>query len=128
MGAYIIRRFLSMPITLFFVALITFVIINLKGSPLDRFAFNPRVKPEDIERMERNLGLDKPVVERFFLYIQTLLRGDLQNSLIDSKPVTLLISQALPNTLRLAVASLILCANNCYPHRDLRRHTQKLCC
>ena len=108
MGAYIIRRILSMPITLFFVALITFVIINLKGSPLDRFAFNPRVKPEDIERMEHNLGLDKPVVERFFLYIQTLLRGDLQNSLIDSKPVTLLISQALPNTLRLAVASLVL--------------------
>ena len=32
-------------------ALITFVIINLKGSPLDRFAFNPRVKPEDIERI-----------------------------------------------------------------------------
>jgi peptide/nickel transport system permease protein len=108
MVAYVIRRVLSMPITLFFVALITFVIINLKGSPLDRFAFNPRVKPEDIERMERNLGLDKPVYERFFLYVQTLIQGDLQNSLIDSKPVTLLISEALPNTLRLAITSIVI--------------------
>jgi peptide/nickel transport system permease protein len=108
MVAYIVRRIISMPVTLFFVALITFVIINLKGSPLDRFAFNPKVKPEDIARMEQNLGLDKPVIERFFLYIGSLLRGDLQYSLIDSKPVASLIAEVLPNTLRLAITSLIL--------------------
>jgi ABC-type dipeptide/oligopeptide/nickel transport system permease component len=85
MGPFIVRRLLAMPVTLFFVALITFVIINLKGNPLQRFAFNPRVKPDDIERMERNLGLDKPVTERFLLYLKSLLQGDLQNSLIDSK-------------------------------------------
>ena len=97
---------MSLPLTLFSVSLITFVIVNLKGSPLDRFAFNPRVKPADIERMERNLGLDKPIWERFVLYMKTLLQGDLQNSLIDSKPVTLLIQQALPNTMRLAIVSI----------------------
>lgn len=58
--------------------------------------------------MKRNLGLDEPIFDRFLLYIGTLIRGDLQNSLIDSKPVTLLIQQALPNTLRLAVASILL--------------------
>jgi peptide/nickel transport system permease protein len=108
MGAYVIRRILAMPVILFFVALITFVIINLKGSPLDRFAFNPRVRPEDIARMQHNLGLDQPVVKRFGLYIQSLLHGDLGVSLIDSKPVTMLIGEALPNTLRLAAASLVL--------------------
>jgi peptide/nickel transport system permease protein len=108
MGPFIVRRLLAMPVTLFFVALITFVIINLKGNPLQRFAFNPRVKPDDIERMERNLGLDKPVTERFLLYLKSLLQGDLQNSLIDSKKVTVLIGDAMPNTLRLAVASLVI--------------------
>ncbi len=77
MGAYIIRRLLITPIILFCVALVTFIVINLKGNPLARFAFNPRVRPEDIERMERNLGLDKPLIERFFLYLESLLRGDL---------------------------------------------------
>jgi peptide/nickel transport system permease protein len=107
MGAYVIRRILVMPIVVFCVALITFTIVNLKGSPLDRFAFNPKVKPEDIARMEKNFGLDKPVWERFYLYISSLLHGDLQNSLIDSKPVTMLIGDALPNTLRLAAVSLV---------------------
>src|SRR4029079_16398694 len=108
MIAYVIRRLLIMPVILFCVALVTFVIINLKGNPVDRFAFNPRVKREDIARMKHNRGLDKPVQERIFLYIESLLKGDLQNSLINSKPVTLLIGQALPNTLRLAMVSLVL--------------------
>lgn len=108
MGTYVIRRILAMPLILLTVSLITFIIINLKGSPLDRFAFNPKVKPEDIERMEHNLGLNKPIYERFWLYINSLLHGDLQYSLIDSKPVTMLIGDALPNTLRLALASLLI--------------------
>jgi peptide/nickel transport system permease protein len=108
MVAYVIRRLLVMPPILFCVALITFLIINLKGNPLDRFAFNPRVRQEDIDRMQHNLGLDKPILERFYLYIQSLLHGDLQNSLINSKPVTLMIGDALPNTMRLAIVSVIL--------------------
>src|SRR3954447_23003222 len=103
MGAYVIRRILAMPVILFFVSVITFVIINAKGNPLDRFAFNPRVKPADIERMQHNLGLDEPLATRYFRYLTSLLHGDLGVSLIDSKPVTLLIRQALPNTLRLAL-------------------------
>jgi peptide/nickel transport system permease protein len=108
MGAYVIRRLLIMPVILFFVSLVTFVIINLKGNPLDRFAFNPKVKPADIERMNHNLGLDKPLWERYFLYLQSLVKGDLQNSLINSKPVSVLIGDALPNTMRLALASIFI--------------------
>jgi peptide/nickel transport system permease protein len=107
MGAYVIRRILLMPVILFCVSLVTFVIINLKGNPLDRFAFNPRVKPADIERMNHNLGLDKPMHERFFLYLQSLVHGDLQNSLINSKRVTTLIQDSIGNTLRLAIVSIV---------------------
>ena len=108
MGAYVIRRILLMPVILACVSLVTFVIINLKGSPVDRFAFSPRIQPADRARMAHNLGLDEPVLKRFFLYIESLLNGDLQNSLINSKPVTLLIRDAMPNTLRLAICSVIL--------------------
>ena len=108
MLGYVIRRLLLAPLILFCVALVTFIIINLKGSPLTRFAFNPRVRPEDIERMERNLGLDKPIFERFWLYIESLLRGDLGVSLITSKPITVVLGDALPNTLRLALVSIVI--------------------
>jgi len=107
MAAYLLRRMLIMPPILFGVSIITFIIINAKGSPLARFAFNPRIRPEDIERLERNYGLDKPVLERYWLWISSLLRGDFGVSLINSREVTDLIFEVLPNTLRLAVVSLL---------------------
>jgi peptide/nickel transport system permease protein len=58
--------------------------------------------------MQHNLGLDEPLLTRFYRYLDSLLHGDLGVSLIDSKPVTMLIREALPNTLRLALASLVL--------------------
>lgn len=107
MAAYLLRRILIMPPILFGVSIITFIIINAKGSPLQRFAFNPRVRPEDIARLEHNYGLDKPVLERYWLWISSLLRGDLGVSLINSRPVVDLIQGVLPNTLRLALVSLL---------------------
>ena len=107
MAAYLLRRILIMPPILFGVSIITFIIINAKGSPLARFAFNPRIRPEDIERLERNYGLDKPVLERYWLWISSLLRGDFGVSLINSREVTDLIFDVLPNTLRLAIVSLL---------------------
>jgi len=106
MAAYVLRRFLIMPPILFGVSIITFLIINAKGSPLQRFALNPRIRPEDIERLERNYGLDKPLLERYWLWITSLLRGDFGVSLVNSRSVTGLILDVLPNTLRLALVSL----------------------
>lgn len=106
MAAYLLRRILIMPPILFGVSIITFLIINAKGSPLGRFAFNPRIRPEDVARLERNYGLDKPILERYWLWISSLLRGDLGVSLISSRSVGDMIATVLPNTLRLAVTSL----------------------
>lgn len=108
MVAYLIRRILIMPPILFGVSVITFLIINAKGSPLSRFAFNPRIRPEDIERLERNYGLDKPILERYWVWIKSILQGDFGVSLINSRPVTDLILDVMPNTLRLAVVSLLI--------------------
>lgn len=106
MATYLLRRILIMPPILFGVSIITFLIINAKGSPLTRFAFNPRIRPEDIARLERNYGLDKPILERYWVWIKSLLQGDFGVSLLNSRKVTDLILEVLPNTLRLAVVSL----------------------
>ncbi len=106
MFAYVLRRILVMPPILFGVSIITFLIINAKGSPLARFAFNPRIKPEDVARLQHNYGLDKPILERYWLWISSLLRGDFGVSLINSRSVTSLVFDVMPNTLRLAIVSL----------------------
>ena len=108
MAAYLFRRILVMPPILFGVSIITFLIINARGSPMARFSLNPRIRPEDVERLERNFGLDKPIYERYWLWITSLLQGDFGVSLVNSRSVRSLIVDALPNTLRLAAASLLL--------------------
>ena len=105
MFRYIVRRLLQMIPILFGITLITFIIINAAGSPLQNMEFNPRVKPEDIERIRRNLGLDQPVWKRYFIWVGNVLQGDLGLSLINFRPVTDRIREVMFNTLLLAVVS-----------------------
>jgi peptide/nickel transport system permease protein len=108
MIAFIVRRLLQMIPLLFGVTLITFVIINAAGSPLASLEFNPRVRPEDIERIRGNLGLDKPVHERYFIWVGNVLQGDLGLSLINYRPVTDRIQEVMVNTLLLSGISLVI--------------------
>jgi peptide/nickel transport system permease protein len=70
--------------------------------------FDPRIRPEDIARLEKSYGLDKPLVERYFIWLKALLQGDLGISLQNRQEVTTRILDVLPNTLRLAISSVIL--------------------
>jgi peptide/nickel transport system permease protein len=108
MFAYIVRRLLQMIPILFGITLITFVIINAAGSPLTSLEFNPRVRPEDIERIRGNLGLDRPLHERYFVWVSNVLQGDLGLSLINYRPVTERIQEVLFNTLLLSGLSLLI--------------------
>lgn len=108
MTAYLVRRFLQMIPILLGVTIITFIIINAKGSPFDSIRFDPRIRPEDIARLERSYGLDKPLVERYFVWLKAISRGDLGISIQNHQDVTTRIFDVLPNTLRLAISSTII--------------------
>ncbi|HET9659351.1 MAG TPA: ABC transporter permease [Thermomicrobiales bacterium] len=105
---YIVRRLLQMIPILFGITLITFLLINAAGSPLQNMEFNPRVKPEDIERIRRNLGLDDPAWKRYFIWVSHVFRGDLGLSLINFRPVTERIQEVMFNTLLLSSVSIAL--------------------
>jgi peptide/nickel transport system permease protein len=108
MTAYLVRRILQMIPLLIGISIITFVIINATGSPLNNLEFDPRVRPEDIARLEASLGLDKPLYERYFIWLGNVLQGDFGVSMANRIPVTERILDVLPNTLRLSAASLVL--------------------
>lgn len=108
MFRYIVRRLLQMIPILIGITLITFIIINAAGSPLQNMEFNPRVKPEDIERIRRNLGLDEPVWKRYFIWLSHVLRGDLGLSMINFRPVTERIQEVMFNTILLSSISITL--------------------
>lgn len=109
MARFVARRLLQMVPLLLGITFLTFAIVNLvPGSPIDKFVFNPRAKPADIQRIQENLGLDRPWPERYANWLGDAVRGDLGLSLINFTPVTDRILGVLPNTLLLTVSALVL--------------------
>lgn len=71
---YTLKRFLSMIITLFLIATLTFFLMN--AVPGDPFALD-RDTPQVIrDSLNQQYGLDKPVFERYLIYMGNLLKGD----------------------------------------------------
>jgi peptide/nickel transport system permease protein len=104
---YIIRRILIGIPVLFGVTLINFFIINLApGSPADLY-LTPTSTPADVARMERELGLDQPIIVRYVKWLGQLLQGDLGVSLQSRMPVTELLAERIGPTLTLMGAALI---------------------
>lgn len=108
MTTYVIRRILQTIPLLLGISVITFVTISATGSPLANLEFDPRVRPEDIARIEASLGLDKPIHERYFIWLGNVVRGDLGLSMANRLPVTERILAVLPSTLKLTSISLAL--------------------
>ena len=65
-------------------------------------------KPSEIEAIRRNLGLDRPVMVRYFDYLGGLFIGDFGRSYNKRQPAFDLVLERLPNTVQLALAALII--------------------
>jgi peptide/nickel transport system permease protein len=109
MTGFIVRRILQMIPLLLGVTFLTFAIVSfVPGSPVSSLQLNPRARPEDLERIRQNLGLDQPWYERYIGWLADLLRGDLGLSLTNFTPVSDRILAVLPNTLLLTGTALFL--------------------
>jgi peptide/nickel transport system permease protein len=105
---FLLRRSMQSLLLLLIVLTITFFLLHLApGDPLDRY-YHPDISPETVEMIREQLGLDKPVAVQYFKWMASFIRGDFGVSLRYDRPVRSLLAEAIPNTLRLTVAALIL--------------------
>ncbi len=74
------------------------------GDPA-RASMGQRADPAAVERLRRELELDRPAAVRYVRWVGRVVRGDLGLSLRDRRPVTAVIAERLPATVRLAVAA-----------------------
>ena len=94
-------------IALLGVLLFVFVAARLTGDPTYLLAGDSPT-PEDIARIHRQLGLDKPVFVQFFVFLGEVVRGDFGQSIHYHQPVLLLLSERVPATVELVVAAFLL--------------------
>ena len=101
------RIFQLIPVLLITMSM-TFVITRvLPGNPAVSI-LGPQATAEDIAKMEEEMGLHDPMPVQYINYMKRILTGDLGTSYRYNRPVADLIFEKLPNTLQIALASLII--------------------
>ena len=105
MGQLLLERILTLPLKLFGIAVILFVVAQMLPADPAAVAAGPNARPEQLEKIRQNLGLDRPFHERFITYIAGLARGDLGKSLLTRRLVSDDLRLRFPATFELAFLS-----------------------
>lgn len=109
MAAYIARRLILTVPVLLGVSIIVFLVISLiPGDPATAILGN-FATPENVENLNRSLGLDKPLPVQYLTWLSGVVQGDLGRSYALNRPVLDEVSERLGPTLILASAALLLC-------------------
>ncbi len=106
MFKYILKRLVYAVLTLFVLCAITFFMMRLL--PGDPFIGEKAIPETTLKALNAKYGLDKPVIEQFFMYVGNVLKGDLGISMhYNNRPVTDIIFQAFPFSFDLGIRALI---------------------
>jgi len=108
MQRYISRRLIQMIIALFLMSVIVFLLGRLSGDPVSMLLSQYSTE-EDRVRITEQLGLNKPVLEQYGIFIFNALKGDLGKSVAgDNRPALALILERFPASLKLALVALFI--------------------
>ena len=107
MTAYILRRlFATLPV-MGVVAVFVFFLLRLAPGDPAAIIAGDDANAAQIEAIRSKLGLDRPMVEQFALWVWGLLQGDFGTSIFSNRPVGQLIAQRLEPTLALTFSTLL---------------------
>ncbi len=110
MGRYILRRIGQGLFTVLLVVSVVFILIRLApGDPAFALA-GQTATSEQLDQVRHQFGLDQPLALQYLLFLKNLLRGDLGTSFSFGENAISVVLRALPYTLLLAVAAILLTA------------------
>ncbi|MEU5907203.1 ABC transporter permease [Micromonospora sp. NPDC047527] len=108
MRAFLIRRLATFVPTLLLITLMVFGLQQIvPGGPAEAIAGAGSTQ-ESIDEINRQLGLDRPLVEQYTSWIGSLVRGDLGTSYFSREPVDTLLARRLEPTVLVVVSALVL--------------------
>jgi ABC-type dipeptide/oligopeptide/nickel transport system permease component len=97
----------AVPVLLGITILVFAIVHAIPGDPAV-IAAGLEASPETVERIRRDLGLDRPLPEQFVTFAGRAVRGEFGTSIRTGSPVSQEIAERLPFTLRLALGSILL--------------------
>ena len=98
---FVLRRITTSLFVLIGVSVITFFIARVVPANPAALYIGPKARQADIDRITKQLGLDKPLPVQYAVYMQELFRGDLGTSISTKRPITEELAGRIPATLEL---------------------------
>jgi len=105
---FLLRRIITSLFVLIGVSVITFFLARVVPANPAALYIGPKARQEDIDRVTKQLGLDKPLPVQYVVYMQELLHGDLGTSISTKRPITDELAGRLPATLELLLFAMFI--------------------
>lgn len=106
---YILKRILALIPVMLLVTLIVFFLMSITRGDPARIVLGESASLEEVEAMRESMGLNDPFIIRYARYVRDLfLHGDLGTSYKSGLPVMKEITSALPSTIKLSLAAIII--------------------
>lgn len=105
---WIVRQLVRLAVVLFCVTLLTYMIVNILPGDVAIVILGSLATPQDIAGLRADLGLDRPMLVRYFDWLGSALSGDLGRSYRNGEPVVQAILDRLPVSLQLMVMAQVI--------------------
>jgi peptide/nickel transport system permease protein len=107
MAVFVLRRLAQTLLVLFVTSALVFGGLYLVGNPIE-ILVNPAADEAEKLRAAVALGLDRPVLEQYWIFLKSALGGDLGNSFVFGRPALQVILERMPATLELAFLAMVM--------------------
>jgi peptide/nickel transport system permease protein len=108
MISVLLRRILSLAVTLLVVSLLIFLVMDLLPGDPAAIMLGTSASPETLAALQKELGLDQPLPVRYLAWLAGVFQGDLGQSYTYGVPVAGLIAERLAVTLPLALMAILI--------------------
>jgi peptide/nickel transport system permease protein len=108
MGRYVLRRLASAVVTLWILATIVFLMVNVIPGNVGRSVLGPFALKEDVARYNHQIGTDRPLISQYFTSIRRVFTLDFGDSYKRQSAVTKIIFPALFRSGKLALLAFII--------------------
>ena len=115
MARYILKRLVLLIIIIVFVSVAVFFLVHLlPGNPATTI-LGPNATAQNVATINRELGLNKPLIQQYFIWIGHVLQGNLGQSFTTHQSTTTIIAQSFPIDLELIIFSQVLAFAIAFP-------------
>ncbi len=107
MAKYLLRRFIQLVVVTFIISVLVFLLVHLLPGDPTTIILGANDTAHNREVLLKQLGLDKPLIQQYFIWLSSVLHGNLGQSYLNHQPVTQILAEGWPIDLELIIISQI---------------------